>query len=51
MKMKSATNVIPWQCKLRTDVQFPCDPLYHLVKGNVDPKVKSVADIFVVALH
>ena len=52
LKTISVAKLIPRQCKLRVKVQFPCDTAWHhLVKEDEDPKMKSVADISVVALQ
>ena len=34
LKTKSATKVNRQQCKSRVKVQFPCDPLHHLIKDD-----------------
>ena len=45
LRTKSSTKVIRRQCKLRRKVQFP---QHHLVKEHKDPKIKCLADVFVV---
>ena len=51
LKTKSATEVIPWQWKLQTIVQNPCNSHNPLIKENKDPKINCIADIFMVTLH